>query len=55
MFIDLLSESARKGGGGGGEFFYRVTKMSHYFEDTFFRIILNFGYLLQTISVNTNS
>ena len=40
MFIDLLSESAR--GGGGGEFLYQVTKISQYFEDTFFRIILKF-------------
>ena len=44
MFIDLLSESARggRGGGRGVEFLYRVTKMSQYFKDTFFRIILNF-------------
>ena len=30
------------GGGGRGEFLCRVTKISQYFEDTFFRIILNF-------------
>ena len=37
MFIDLLSESCEE----GEEFLYWVTKMSQYFEDKFFQIILN--------------
>ena len=38
MFMDLLSESCEE----GGEFLYWVTKMSQYFEDTFFQISLKF-------------
>ena len=52
MFTDLLSESCEE----GEEFLYRVTKMSHYFEDKLVQISLNsFDYLLQAISVKTHS
>ena len=51
MFIDLLSESCEE----GEEFLYWVTNMSQYFEDKFVQISLNFDYLLQAISVKTNS
>ena len=49
MFIDLLSEACEE----GEEFLYWVTKISQYFEDKFVQISLNFGYLLQAISVET--
>ena len=52
MFVDLLSESCEE----GEEFLFWGTKMSQYFENKLFQISMNFfGYLLQAVSVKTNS
>ena len=48
--MDLLLEYCEERGT-----FHWLTGMSQYLEGTFFQISLNFGYLLQAISVKTNS